>query len=119
MKPSLGEFIRKRREELGLTQRDLALHVGFKSLAHLSDIESGKRNPGQEHMEKIAEKLEVCLQELESHDVRVSIQEAKELFEDRPDLVPVFRRVLETARNVSADELLRRLDGHSSRPRLE
>ena len=106
-KPDLGDFIRKRREELGLTQRDVALHVGFKSLAHLSDIEGGNRKPGEEHMRKFAEVLQVEVKDLEEHDARIPVRETKELLEDRPEMVAAFRRVISSARTMSPDDLIR------------
>lgn len=110
MPPSFGEFIRQRREQRGLTQRELAVRLGFKSIAHISDIESNKRSPGPDTLPKLAEALDVPIEELKNHDVRVPIQEAKQLFEDRPEMVAAFRRVVDKARGMSADDLLRRLD---------
>jgi len=113
MKPTLGEFIKKRRDELGLTQRGVAERVGFKSLAHLSDIEGGKRNPGEDVMPKLAEALQVTLADLEAHDVRASLQATRDLLEDRPELVAAFRRVVNTARGISPEELIRRVERRS------
>jgi transcriptional regulator with XRE-family HTH domain len=110
MKPTLGEFIRKRRDVLGLTQRNVAETVGFKSLAHLSDIEGGKRNPGEDVMPKLAAALQVSIDELEAHDVRASLQATRDLLEDRPELVAAFRRVVNTARDISPEELIRRVE---------
>ena len=36
-KPTFAEFIRDRRMQLSLNQRQVALNVGFKSIAHLSE----------------------------------------------------------------------------------
>ena len=112
MKPTLGDYIRKRRDVLGLTQRQVAVMVGFKSIAHLSDIEGGKRNPGEDVMEKLAEALGVTAEDLKEHDVRASVQATKELLADRPEMVAAFRRIAEKARDrsITPAELLRRLD---------
>lgn len=113
MPPSFGEFIRQRREQRGLTQRDLALRLNFKSIAHISDIEGNKRSPGPDVLPKLAEVLGVSLDELKNHDVRVPIQEAKDLFAEKPEMVAAFRRVVEKARGMSADDLLKRFDDPS------
>ncbi len=110
MKPTLGEYIKKRRDELGLTQRRVAELVGFKSLAHLSDIEGGKRNPGEDVMPKLAAALNVSLADLEAHDVRASLQATKDLLEERPELVAAFRRIVSAARNMTPDELVERVE---------
>ena len=109
MKPSLGEFIRKRRDELKLTQRQVALHVGFKSLAHLSDIEGGNRLPGADVLPKLAEILQVPLDTLRDHDARSPLQSAKALLEERPEMVAAFRRVIAEARHLTPEELIQRV----------
>ena len=110
MNPSLGSFIRQRREELKLTQRTVALHVGFKSIAHFSDIEAGNRNPGADVLVKLAEILQVSVETLQDHDVRAPIQATKELLESRPEMVAAFRRVVNKAQTLSPEELLRRIE---------
>jgi transcriptional regulator with XRE-family HTH domain len=110
MKQPLGDYIRQRREQLGLTQRAVALHLGFKSIAHLSDIEGGNRNPGPEVLPRLAEILQTTVDELKDRDARAPIQEAKDLFEQRPEMVAAFRRVVEKARGMSAEDLVKRLE---------
>ena len=114
MTQSIGSYIRKRREELGLTQRAVALAAGFKSIAHLSDIEGGNRNPGPEAMPKLAEALKVSLAELEAHDARVPLQATKEFLETHPHMAAAFRRIVEHTRTLSADEVLRRIEKPAS-----
>ena len=116
MKPSLGELIRTRREALGLTQREVAVHLGFKSIAHLSDIESGNRNPGPDVLPKLAEILQVTIEDLKDHDVREPVQATKALLEQRPEMVAAFRRVVREARDLSPEELVRRVQGRDPRP---
>lgn len=110
VKQSLGDYIRQRREHLGLTQRAVALHLGFKSIAHLSDIEGGNRNPGPEVLPRLADILQTTVDELKDRDARAPIQEAKDLFEQRPEMVAAFRRVVEKARGMSAADLVKRLE---------
>ena len=116
MKPSLGDFIRQRRVALGLTQRQVAAELGFKSIAHLSDIEGGNRNPAPEVLPRLAEILQVSLEELQNHDARLPVQEIKDLLEKRPDLVAAFRRVAKTAVSLDSAELVRRVEGAPKPP---
>ncbi len=52
---NIGEYIKARRKELGITQEELA--EGICEVATLSRIESGKRNPNPEHMRAILDRL--------------------------------------------------------------
>jgi len=52
----LANIIRKRREELSITQKDLAEMSGV-NLRSISNIESGVSNPSLEVLNKIAEIL--------------------------------------------------------------
>ncbi len=51
----LGEIIRRRREELGVSQEDLA--YGICSVPTLSRVENGERMPTQSHLEAILQRL--------------------------------------------------------------
>ncbi|WP_311482236.1 helix-turn-helix transcriptional regulator [uncultured Anaerococcus sp.] len=59
----LNENIKKYRQILGLTQKQLADIVGI-SGAFMSLIEQGKNNPSEENLKKIAEALNVSVEEL-------------------------------------------------------
>jgi len=109
MDRTLGQHIRILREEKGLTQRALSQAVGFRSLAHLSDIEAGKRNPGKETLAKFAKALDVPVSELAHLDTREAIEAAKLLFARRPEMVGVFLKIIAVAKDVSAEELLGKL----------
>ena len=109
MSETFGQYIRSLREGRGLTQRALSQSVGFKSLAHLSDIESGKRNPAKETLPKFAKALGVTLSDLESRDTRGPIEAAKALFARKPEMVGAFLKVIEAARKMDAEELVSRL----------
>ena len=58
--PSVGERIRKRRNELGWTQDVLAQKAGV-SKSFLSDLENGKRNVGADTLYDIARALSLSL----------------------------------------------------------
>lgn len=66
MSTSLGSFIRERRQELGLTQEQLAERIGVNvRQAEVSRLESGRiALPRRERMELLAAALEVSLGEL-------------------------------------------------------
>jgi transcriptional regulator with XRE-family HTH domain len=58
-----GDAVRGRREELGLTQEDLAHTAGIHR-TYLSDIERGTRNVSLVNIELLAKALEVSLADL-------------------------------------------------------
>ncbi len=109
MSETFGQYIRSLREEKGLTQRALSQAVGFRSLAHLSDIESGKRNPAKETLPKFAKALGITLFDLESRDTRGPIEAAKALFARKPEMVGAFLKVIEAAKKMDAEELVDRV----------
>jgi len=109
MSETFGQYIRSLREGRGLTQRALSQAVGFRSLAHLSDIESGKRNPAKETLTKFAKALGVTVGDLESRDVRGPIEAAKVLFARKPEMVGAFLKVIEAAKKMDAEELVSRV----------
>ena len=109
MSETFGQYIRSLREGRGLTQRALSQAVGFRSLAHLSDIESGKRNPAKETLSKFAKALGVTLSDLESRDTRGPIEAAKALFARKPEMVGAFLKVIEAAKKMDAEELVSRV----------
>ncbi len=55
---SLGDILRTARQEAGLSVRDLAAQVGV-HFTHIGQLESGKRNPSPENLQRIAEVLNV------------------------------------------------------------
>jgi len=58
-----GDAVRTRREELGLTQEELAADVGIHR-AYLSDVERGSRNLCLLNIERMADALALTLPEL-------------------------------------------------------
>ena len=53
----IGENIRKKREELGLSQEELATRMGYKSKSTINKIELGINDIPQSKIEKFAEVL--------------------------------------------------------------
>ncbi len=118
MTETFGQYIRSLREGKGLTQRALSQAVGFRSLAHLSDIESGKRNPAKETLPKFAKALGVSLIDIESRDTRGPIEAAKALFARKPEMVGAFLKVIEAAKKMDAEELVSRVTLKQSKPEV-
>lgn len=58
-----GDAVRTRREQLGLTQEDLADKAGIHR-TYLSDIERGSRNLSLINIERVASALDLPLSEL-------------------------------------------------------
>lgn len=56
---SIGERIRQRREELGMSQSELARKAGYKSRSSINKIESDDRGATREQLEHIARALRV------------------------------------------------------------
>ena len=113
MSKSFGELVRELRMAKGLTQRNVALALGLKSIAFLSEIESGNRNLAEEYWPKLAEVLGTTVEELSAHDVRAPIQQARAMLNRNPEYAVAFRRVVERARELGPEEILRRIDGEN------
>lgn len=67
MPATVGERIKARREELGLSQRELA--VDGVSYAYISRIEADQRRPSVRALRKLASKLEVSVHWLETGEL--------------------------------------------------
>ena len=103
----IGPFIRKRRDELDLSLRELAKKLDC-SPAFISDIELGRRHPSDKVLIEIAKILKVKAEDLRNMDLRPPIDDIKRVTQDDPALALAFRTVVDRIKdkNVSADELL-------------
>ena len=103
----IGPFIRKRRDELDLSLRELAKKLDC-SPAFISDIELGRRHPSDKVLIEIAKILKIKSEELRKMDVRPPIEEIKRVTQDDPTFALAFRTVVDRIKdkNVSADDLL-------------
>jgi transcriptional regulator with XRE-family HTH domain len=63
IKSRLGTAIRKRRNDLGLSQEKLAERAGLHR-TYIADIERGARNVSIENIEKLAKALEISVSEI-------------------------------------------------------
>ena len=57
--PSFGTVMRRLRIERGLSQEELALRLAMSSHAHLSRLESGKKQPTLDMVFRLADALDV------------------------------------------------------------
>ena len=99
----IGPFIRRRRDELDLSLRELAKKLDC-SPAFISDIELGRRHPSDKVLAEIARILKVKIEELREMDVRPPIEEIKRAALDDPTFALAFRTMLD--KKISAGELL-------------
>lgn len=56
---TMGDRIKNRRIELGMTQQELAVKMGFKTRSHISLLEQGDRNIPISKIQKLAHALDV------------------------------------------------------------
>jgi len=99
----IGPFIRRRRDELDLSLRELAKKLDC-SPAFISDVELGRRYPSDKVLVEIARILKVKVEDLRKIDVRPPIDEIKRVTHDDPTFALAFRTVID--KNISADDLL-------------
>lgn len=107
--PTLGEFIKERRQFLELSQRTLAQKIGLKAASHLCDVENGYRQLGEEHLPALAKALEVTMEELQNHDPRAPLAEANKLIERDPAFIPTLNRMVRMIGELPPHEVERRL----------
>lgn len=100
VKMLIGKRIRQRREELGLSQIDLAKSAGKKSATYIALIENGDRNVNPTDLLKIAKALSIPVATLMGEepvpttDVRYALQNDGDLSkEDRDTLIHIIERM--------------------------
>src|SRR5258708_15019662 len=100
---SLGQYMRRRRDELDLSLREFAKRLDC-SAAFISDIELGRRHPSEKVLAEIARLLDVKLEELQAMDERPPLDEIKRLTQSDPRFALAFRTMIDN--RVSAEELM-------------
>ena len=95
--------MRRRREELDLSLRELAKQLDC-SPAFISDIELGRRYPSDKVLSDIARVLKTKVEELRALDVRAPIDDIKRITQNDPTFALAFRTVID--KKITADELL-------------
>lgn len=91
---AFGERVRQRRKELGMTQLDLGLKMGFKSKQSVCHIEAGDRNLKQSQVVALANALGVTPAYLMGW--KTSEEEKKEIEKNR--LIDIFENLSDVAR---------------------
>ena len=108
-----GERIKKRREELGMTQTELANKIGYSSYSTIAKIESGDNNLKQSKIKAFADALETTpayIMGWEDEDkqeptpVYYLDDEAREMAEFMHKN-PRYKVLFDAVRNVSAEDI--------------
>ena len=100
---TIGERIRQLREEKDISLRELAKTIGV-SPAFLSDVELGRRNPSDKHLDAIARGLSTVLDDLRAYDTRLPMRDLRRMAMSDPQYGFAFRQLID--RNISPQELL-------------
>jgi len=77
----IGDRIRSRRTELGLSQEELAKKVGYSSRSTVNKIEKGTRNPKTDDVKKIASALKVDFEYLLG-DISIETYKIREISDE-------------------------------------
>lgn len=93
---TIGERIRQRRLELGLSQEDLAKRLGNKSRASVCTVEKDKEDLTTDRIRKYAEALETTPSYLMGWDEPSEESELKRLYEMYQKASPEVRSAVET-----------------------
>lgn len=91
---TLGEFIRQKRDELDISLRELARRLDV-SAPFMSDVELGRRYPGEEILAKIANTFKISIDHLKGFDSRESLAEFKRVLEANPNVAVAFRTAVQ------------------------
>jgi transcriptional regulator with XRE-family HTH domain len=107
---SLGQRLHQLRDKADLSLSELGKKVGV-SPPFLSDIELGRRFPSEEILAKLANVLNVPLEELKQYDNRGPIADLKRLMDSDPKLGFAFRTAVEKLKSgeLTADDIIVRL----------
>ena len=109
---TLGETIRNLREKADLSLREFAKRVSV-SAPFMSDVELGRRYPGEDVLASIAGCLKVPVEDLKKFDHRESVADFKRLLESNPSLGMAFRTAVTEMKSgrMTPDELAKKLAG--------
>lgn len=107
---SLGERIKKLRNQKGISLRELAQLTDV-SHSFINDIEKCRRYPAPAVLDRIAKELGVKTSGLSDLDNRVFLTEMKGLLDANPAWGPAFKKIANAARDgsLTPDDLLKKL----------
>lgn len=112
---SIGQRIKSRREELGMSQEDLAHKIGYKSKSSINKIELDIQQLRQSKIKQIADALETTTDYImgwsekkndepkEKHDITDLIK--NQYGSDVYELVQLYSKLNETGKNKIMEEL--------------
>jgi repressor LexA len=90
---SIGEKIKIKRTQLGITQEELATMVGFKSKSSINKIETGERDVRQSRVSAFAKALGVGIEYLMTDDQEMGPSNIEAVFTDHIRMIPVYESV--------------------------
>jgi transcriptional regulator with XRE-family HTH domain len=106
---TFGEKIRKLRDDLDLSLRQVANKIGV-SAAFLSDVELGRRFPSADKLELLAKELHVSVDELKKYDFRNEADNIRKMMFADAAKGLAFRTVAEKMKKgLTPEEILKRL----------
>lgn len=100
---TIGENIARRREQLGMTQEDLAEKMGYKHKSSISKIEKGINDISQTKLKQFAEVLHTSVDYLLDGE-KTEEDELEEYLEElrtRPEM----RMLFDSSRHMSIDQV--------------
>lgn len=89
----IGDNIKKRREELGISQEELALKLGYKSRSAITKIEKGQRDINQSKIVEYAKALDTTPAELMGWSENKIESNIEILPKSEVRMIPVFESV--------------------------
>lgn len=103
---NIGDRIKKRREELGLSQEDLALRMGYKSRSAITKIEKGQRDINQSKIVEYAKALETTPAYLMNWDKTDETSNIEILPKSEIRMIPLFETVSAGFGAYASDEII-------------
>ena len=106
-----GERIKKRREELGMTQTELANKIGYSSYSTIAKIESGDNNLKQSKIKAFADALETTPAYIMGWDDKQEPTQVYYLDDEAREMAefmhknPRYKVLFDAVRNVSAEDI--------------
>lgn len=112
---TLGQEIRRKRLEIGLSLREFARRVGV-TAPYVTDLEADRRRPGPEVLTRMAKELHIPVHQLEALDTRLR-PEVKKWVESQPEVSQLLRRLKDSPRREAVLRKLRKLIDETGAPR--
>jgi transcriptional regulator with XRE-family HTH domain len=109
---TLGELIQGRREEMGISLRELARRA---CVAHsfLSVLERDLAFASEDVLSRLAKALELPIEDIEKHDTSLPVEELRRLADRHPEFRLALRFAVQQIRSghLTVEDLTTKLDG--------